>query len=57
MFFNGNGFYPQTTAVISAWFMDRYFDQRLGWDSLKTSKINADDKKSSYQQILTIGDE
>ena len=29
MFFNANGnrFYPQTTAVISAWFMYRYFNQ------------------------------
>ena len=28
MFFNGNGFYPQTTAAIGAWFVDRYFDQQ-----------------------------
>ena len=27
VFFNGSGFYPQTTAVISAWFVDRYSDQ------------------------------
>ena len=25
---HGNRFYPQTTAVISAWFVDRYFDQK-----------------------------
>ena len=29
MFFNGNRFYPQTTVIISAWFVDRYFDQDL----------------------------
>ena len=27
MFFNGNGFYHQTTAAIGAWFVDRYLDQ------------------------------
>ncbi len=52
MFFNGSGFfYPQSNAVISAWFVDRYFDQ--GGTGMATPVLNHDSIKGLPNVVVT----
>ncbi len=65
MFFSGNGciFYLQTTAVNSAWFVNRYFDQHAklhpgGGGALKGNRVVTRKQKNagkgSFLRIVIV---